>query len=149
MGMNLFYLVTIGIFTVLTIAFSYFYLKSATLRYIVKHPRVLRSLIENASKTEEEKMKAMTEDPELRSMFEDEGVQKEMNQNIANLIKEEQESKIEVRKQWQHIQNKTSEEKTGDDDIIEENNEELNDKHEDKKHKEGNINKDSENNTQQ
>ena len=56
------------IVTILTIAITYFYNKSATFSYIIKNPKTLISLIKLAPKNDEEKMNILLKDKRLPSL---------------------------------------------------------------------------------
>ena len=63
----------------------YLYNKSATFRYIIRHPATIMSLVRLIPISEEKKMERLMNDPELQRMFQNEDIQTEMQTNMKKM----------------------------------------------------------------
>ena len=107
--MSFLFSLMIGCMTLIAAAFSYFYMKSAIFRYIIRNPMALVSLIKHAPKTEEEKIEAMMTDPYLSNMFKDKEIQQEMKKNMQIMMEIEQKKRLSIQKKWQQMKEKQDE----------------------------------------
>ena len=107
--MSFLFSLMIGCLTLIAATFSYFYMKSAIFRYIIRNPMALVSLIKHAPKTEEEKIEAMMTDTYLSNMFKDKEIQQEMKKNMQIMMEMEQKKRLSIQKKWQQIKEKQDE----------------------------------------